>query len=43
MANFASFKPYFFRVKNIQFAEVEAYSVDVEREEPRVADMAVEV
>ncbi len=26
MANFASFKPLFFRIENILFAEVEAYS-----------------
>lgn len=43
MANFASFQPYFFRVKNVLFAEVEAYSVNVEGEEPRVANMAAEV
>ena len=36
----ASFKPYLFRVENVMFVEVEAYSVDVEREEPSLADMA---
>ena len=39
----ASFKPYLFRVENVMFAEVEAYSIDVEGEEPSLAFIAAKV